>query len=93
MLFDTHAHMNDEAFDADREEMILGLPEKGCAGIKGLSITCAGDDNELCGNCNFAFCDRVPAQDSWQGWQCRAFPAECCACAGRNGAADDCACC
>ncbi len=28
MLFDTHAHMNDPAFDADREEMILGLKEK-----------------------------------------------------------------
>ena len=29
MLFDTHAHMNDPAFDSDREEMILGLKEKG----------------------------------------------------------------
>ena len=29
MLFDTHAHMNDPAFDADREEMILGLKDKG----------------------------------------------------------------
>ena len=29
MLFDTHAHMNDPAFEADQEEMILGLKEKG----------------------------------------------------------------
>ena len=29
MLFDTHAHMNDPAFDADREEVLLGLKEKG----------------------------------------------------------------
>ena len=29
MLFDTHAHMNDPAFDADREEMIAGLKDKG----------------------------------------------------------------
>ena len=29
MLFDTHAHLNDPAFDSDREEMILGLKEKG----------------------------------------------------------------
>ena len=28
-IFDTHAHYADEAFDADREEMLAGLPEKG----------------------------------------------------------------
>ncbi len=31
MLFDTHAHMDDRAFDADRDELICGLPEKGVA--------------------------------------------------------------
>lgn len=29
MLFDTHAHLNDAAFDADREELIAGLNDKG----------------------------------------------------------------
>lgn len=29
MLFDTHAHLNDPAFDADREALINGLSEKG----------------------------------------------------------------
>ena len=29
MLFDTHAHLNDPAFDADRDELIAGLAEKG----------------------------------------------------------------
>ena len=29
MLFDTHAHLNDEAFDADREALLAGLPQKG----------------------------------------------------------------
>ena len=29
MLFDTHAHLDDRAFDQDREQMISGLPEKG----------------------------------------------------------------
>ena len=29
MLFDTHAHMDDRAFDADREALLAGLPEKG----------------------------------------------------------------
>ena len=31
MLFDTHAHLDDRAFDADREELLRGLPEKGLA--------------------------------------------------------------
>ena len=31
MLFDTHAHLDDRAFDSDREELISGLPEKGIA--------------------------------------------------------------
>ena len=29
MLFDTHAHLNDEAFDEDREQLLSGLAEKG----------------------------------------------------------------
>ena len=29
MLFDTHAHLNDPAFDADREELMAGLADKG----------------------------------------------------------------
>ena len=28
MLFDTHAHMDDRAFDTDREALLAGLPEK-----------------------------------------------------------------
>ena len=29
MLFDTHAHMDDRAFDADRETLLASLPEQG----------------------------------------------------------------
>ena len=29
MLFDTHAHMDDHAFDADREELLRSLPDQG----------------------------------------------------------------
>ena len=29
MLFDTHAHMDDRAFDTDREELLRALPEQG----------------------------------------------------------------
>lgn len=31
MLFDTHIHMNDTAFDADRDELIASFPDKGVA--------------------------------------------------------------
>ena len=31
MLFDTHAHMDDHAFDADREELLASLPGQGLA--------------------------------------------------------------
>jgi len=31
MLFDTHAHMDDRAFDTDREELLSGLPNQGLA--------------------------------------------------------------
>lgn len=29
MLFDTHAHLNDRAFDTDRDALVTALPEKG----------------------------------------------------------------
>lgn len=31
MLFDTHAHMDERAFDTDREELLSALPEQGIA--------------------------------------------------------------
>ena len=31
MLFDTHAHMDDRAFDTDREELLTALPNQGIA--------------------------------------------------------------
>ena len=31
MLFDTHAHMDDRAFDADRESLLKSLPQQGIA--------------------------------------------------------------
>lgn len=31
-IFDSHAHYDDEAFDADRDELLRSLPPTGCAG-------------------------------------------------------------
>ncbi len=46
MLFDTHAHMNDPAFDADRQEILLGLQEKGVANI--LNVGCCLSSSQDC---------------------------------------------
>lgn len=48
MIFDTHAHYDDEAFDADREELLASMADGGigtivnsCASIDGLDDTIA----------------------------------------------------
>ncbi len=46
MLFDTHAHMNDPAFDEDRESVILGLQEKGVMGF--LNVGCCLESSRDC---------------------------------------------
>ena len=42
MLFDTHAHMDDSSFDADRHELLSSLPESGIALLMnpGCSLPC-----------------------------------------------------
>lgn len=46
MIFETHAHYDDEAFDEDREELLSSLPERGigaavnvCASVESLDKT------------------------------------------------------
>ena len=46
MLFDTHAHMNDPAFDADREDVLLGLAEKGVHFM--LNVGCCLESSKDC---------------------------------------------
>ena len=46
MLFDTHAHMNDPAFDADREEVLLGLKEKGVSLM--MNVGCCLESSRDC---------------------------------------------
>ena len=33
MIFDTHAHYDDERFDEDREELLLSLKDKGIGNV------------------------------------------------------------
>ena len=46
MLFDTHAHMNDPAFDEDREQVLLSLKEKGVEYM--MNVGCCLDSSKDC---------------------------------------------
>ncbi len=39
MIFDTHAHYNDKAFDEDREELLAGMGPAGIAGIANMGAS------------------------------------------------------
>ena len=45
MLFDTHAHMDDHAFDADREALLAALPEQGLALVLNPGCSAASSRN------------------------------------------------
>ena len=45
MLFDTHAHMYDQAFDADRRELLEGLPGQGVGLL--MNPGCSFEDSRL----------------------------------------------
>jgi len=46
MLFDTHAHMNDPAFDEDREAVLLSLKDKGVEYM--MNVGCCLDSSKDC---------------------------------------------
>ena len=46
MLFDTHAHMNDPAYDEDREAVLLGLEAKGVSRM--MNIGCCLESSRDC---------------------------------------------
>ena len=45
MLFDTHAHMDDHAFDADRAELLSALPQQGLALVMNPGCSLASSHN------------------------------------------------
>lgn len=49
MLFDTHAHMDDQAFDTDREALLAGLPQQGIGLLMnpGCSLASSRNASEL----------------------------------------------
>ena len=47
MLFDTHAHMDDRAFDTDREELLASLPGQGLALVMNPGCSLASSRNAV----------------------------------------------
>ena len=41
MIFDTHAHYDDERFDEDREELLLSLKDKGIGNVVNVGASVA----------------------------------------------------
>ena len=42
MIFDTHAHYDDEAFDADREELLASLADNGIGNVVNVAASMRG---------------------------------------------------
>ena len=42
MIFETHAHYDERAFDSDREELLAALPENGIGGVVNISASWRG---------------------------------------------------
>ena len=57
MLFDTHAHMDDRAFDADRAELLANLPGKGITLLMnpGCSLTSSRDAVKLANEYDYIY--------------------------------------
>ena len=47
MLFDTHAHMDDRAFDGDREKLLASLPEAGIGLLMNPGCSLASSKNAV----------------------------------------------
>ena len=47
MIFDTHAHYDDEAFDTDREELLAGLPQAGIGWVVNIASSVPSVDGSL----------------------------------------------
>ena len=47
MIFDTHAHYDDEAFDADREALLASLPEAGIGAVVNIGASMESTERSL----------------------------------------------
>ena len=66
MLFDTHAHVNDPAFDEDREQLLASLPEKGIGLMLnvGCCLASSGDCAQLARDYDYIYASAGSHPDS-----------------------------
>ena len=74
--FDTHAHYDSENFDADREELLRSLPERGVALV--LNPGCDGDTSrravEMAARHRFLYAAVGWHPEEWAGWGPESMP-------------------
>ena len=66
MLFDTHAHLNDSCFDADRNELLVALPQKGLTLVMnaGCSLESSREALEMAAPYEWLYCSVGSHPDS-----------------------------
>ncbi len=66
MLFDTHAHLNDSCFDADRAELLAALPQKGLTLVMnaGCSLESSKDALNMAAPYDWLYCSVGSHPDS-----------------------------
>ena len=66
MLFDTHAHLNDSCFDADRNELLATLPQKGLSLVMnaGCSLESSKDALNMAAPYDWLYCSVGSHPDS-----------------------------
>ena len=64
MLFDTHAHMDDHAFDCDREALLADLPNQGIALVMnpGCSLASSYRTDRLSRSYDYIYAASVPTR-------------------------------
>lgn len=55
LIFDSHAHYDDEAFDTDRDDLLLSLHEKGVCAILNAATNLASCESSLALACKYPF--------------------------------------
>ena len=85
MIFDTHAHYDDEAFDGDREELLLSLRDQGIEAVVniGASIQSSKNTLELMARYPFVYGaigvhpnETAELDENWMEWLKQAASAE-----------------
>lgn len=70
MLFDTHAHYDDERFDEDRDALLASMPENNVGLILNPGLRCRNltQGSQLRKPLSVCLCCGRPASGEYRGW-------------------------